>query len=337
MTYKIKINPGGYEVTANEGEPVIDATLRQGLLLPFGCRCASCGACKGKVLSGEFQRSDTDTDLLTPEEMQAGYTLFCEATPLSDIEIEVEEVILTGEVEVKMMPGRVAEMRKLADDVMEIKVRIPENQKLLFFAGQYMNFLLDGGRRRSYSLANAPHDDEFLQFHIRLVEGGMYSSYVFEKMQQKDLVRLKGPMGSFFLREDSERPIIFMATGTGFAPIKSMVEHAWHKGITRPMHLFWGARKREDLYMHDLAQQWADEHDNFSYTPLLSRADADWQGETGYVQDAVLQQYPDLSAYEVYLCGSPNMIHAANPLLLEKGLEEHNLHFDSFEFANDHC
>lgn len=337
MSYKIKINPGGYEVSANEGEPVIDATLRQGLLLPFGCRCASCGACKGKVLSGEFQRSDSDADLLTAEEMEAGYTLFCEATPLSDLEIEVEEVILTGEVEVKMMPGRVAKMRKLAPDVMEIMVRIPENQKLLFFAGQYMNFLLDGGRRRSYSLANAPGDDEFLQFHVRLVEGGMYSTHVFEKMQEKDLVRLKGPMGSFFLREDSERPIVFMATGTGFAPIKSMVEHAWRKGIKRPMHLFWGVRTREDLYMNDLAQQWADEHDNFSYTPLLSRPDEDWQGETGYVQDAVLKHYPDLTGYDVYLCGSPTMIHTANPILLEHGLDEHHLHFDSFEFANDHC
>lgn len=336
MTFKIKINPGGYEVTADEGESIIDATLRHGLLLPFGCRCSSCGACRGKVISGEFQRSDGDPDLLTAEEMAAGYTLFCETTPLSDMEIEAEEVILTGEVEVKMMPGRIAEMRKLADDVMEVKVRIPENQKLLFFAGQYMNILLDGGKRRSYSIANAPHDDEFLQFHVRLVDGGMYSGHVFEKMQVKDLVRLKGPMGSFFLREDSDRPIIFMATGTGFAPIKSMVEHAWRKGIKRPMHLFWGGRKPEDLYMHELAQQWANEHDNFSYTPMLSRANNGWSGETGYVQDAVVRAYPDLGGHDVYVCGSPVMIHAAKPVLLAHSLDEHRLHFDSFEFANDH-
>lgn len=336
MSFRIKINPGAYEVTAEAGESIIDATLRQGLLLPYGCRCASCGACKGKVLTGEFKRSDGDPDLLSEEEMAAGYTLFCHASAQSDMEIEVEEVILTGDVEVKMMPGRVAKMHKLAPDVMELQVRIPENQKLLFFAGQYMNFQLQDGRHRSYSLANAPHDDEFLQFHVRLVEGGMYSTHVFEKMLEKDLLRLKGPMGSFFLREDSERPIIFMATGTGFAPIKSMVEHAWHKGVTRPMHLFWGARKRDDLYMHELAQQWADEHGNFTYTPLLSRPDDDWKGDSGYVQDLVLRQYPDLSQHDVYLCGSPTMIHAANPMLLEHGLDEHRLHFDSFEFANDH-
>ena len=337
MSFRIKINPGAYEVTAEEGESIIDATLRQGLLLPYGCRCASCGACKGKVLTGEYTRSDGDPDLLSEEEMAAGYTLFCQAVAQSDMEIEVEEVIPTGDVEVKMMPGRVARMRKLAPDVMELHVRIPENQKLLFFAGQYMNFQLQDGRHRSYSLANAPHDDEFLQFHVRLVEGGMYSTHVFEKMLEKDLLRLKGPMGSFFLREDSERPIIFMATGTGFAPIKSMVEHAWHKRMTRPMHLFWGARKRDDLYMHELAQQWADEHDNFSYTPLLSRPDDGWKGDSGYVQDLVLKQYPDLSQHDVYLCGSPTMIHAANPMLLEHGLDEHRLHFDSFEFANDHA
>ena len=184
MSFRIKINPGAYEVTAEEGESIIDATLRQGLLLPYGCRCASCGACKGKVLTGEFKRSDGDPDLLSEEEMAAGYTLFCHASAQSDMEIEVEEVILTGDVEVKMMPGRVAKMHKLAPDVMELQVRIPENQKLLFFAGQYLNFQLQDGRHRSYSLANAPHDDDLIELHIRIVSGGYFSAQVLNQISE---------------------------------------------------------------------------------------------------------------------------------------------------------
>jgi CDP-4-dehydro-6-deoxyglucose reductase len=238
---------------------------------------------------------------------------------------------------IKTLPCRVVDMQRAAHDVMVLKLKPPQSERLAFLAGQHIDILLRNGLRRSYSLANAPHDDEFLQLHVRHVPGGLFSEQVFTRMQEKDLLRFQGPLGTFVVREESERPIIFVAGGTGFAPIKAMIEHALHRDTRRPMHLYWGVRARRDLYLHDLAQVWAQVHANLLYTPVLSEPlpEDSWRGRTGWAHAAVLQDYPDLRAHEVYASGPPPMIEAVKQTFAAHGLAAGALFYDSFDYARD--
>src|SRR6185369_2365964 len=194
---------------------------------------------------------------------------------------------------------------------------------------------LKDGKKRSFSLANAPHDDAVLQLHIRLVPGGLFTEQVFTTMKAKDILRFNGPHGGFFLREDSEKPIIFLAGGTGFAPIKAIVEHAIAEECLRPMVIYWGAKARVDLYQHALPEQWAAAHAHIGYVPVLSEpaaADA-WSGRSGFVHQAVLADFPDLSGHQVYACGSPAMIDAAKRDFIAQGLPEEEFFYDAFTFS----
>ena len=235
------------------------------------------------------------------------------------------------------LPCRVAIKKQLNHDVVLLELKFPATERLQFLAGQYLDFLLKGGKRRSFSIANAPHDDKFIELHIRHIDGGKFTSDVFDSMKEKDIMRVEGPLGSFFLREESQRPIIFMAGGTGFAPIKGMIEHAIAIGMERPMHLFWGVRALEDLYMDELARGWAEKYGHISYTPVLSdAAESDnWQGETGYVHEAIVRSYPDLSAYEIYASGPPAMVYAGRDVFTERGLPSERYFSDAFEFSKD--
>jgi CDP-4-dehydro-6-deoxyglucose reductase len=199
-------------------------------------------------------------------------------------------------------------MERLADDVMALYLKLPAAERLQFLAGQYLEFLLRDGSRRSFSMANAPHDDEFLQLHVRHVAGGSFTEHVFGKMKERDILRFEAPLGTFFLREDSDKPIVFVASGTGFAPIKSIIETALKKGVARPMTLYWGGRRPKDLYMDALARQWP-----IKYVPVISEALAEdgWSGRTGFVHRAVMQDLPDLSGHQVYACGVPVMVDSA--------------------------
>lgn len=335
MTSKIRIEPSGHEFHAEPGETVLDAALRAGLNLPYGCRSGACGACKGKLLAGSVHYGDNQPTALTPEERAAGLALFCQAIPEGDLTIEIKEVGAARDIPVKTMPARVARMERLADDVMRLCLKLPDAQRLQFLAGQYIDILLKDGSRRSFSIANAPHDDEFIELHVRHVPGGRFTHHVFTGMKEKEILRIEGPLGSFYLREDSRRPIILMGGGTGFAPLKGMIEHAFHIGLGWPMHLFWGVRARCDLYLHELALGWAERHPDFRYTPVLSDPQPEdrWQGETGFVHEAVLRAYPDLSGHQVYMSGPPAMIDAARKAFLAHGLPEEHLFYDSFEFA----
>jgi CDP-4-dehydro-6-deoxyglucose reductase len=234
------------------------------------------------------------------------------------------------------MPARVVKMEKLADDVMRLSLKLAEGQRLQYLAGQYVDILLSGNQRRSFSLATSPLSDELLQLHIRHVPGGFFTGHVFGKMQEKDLLRFQGPFGMFFLREESDRPAILVAGGTGFAPIKSILEYAFAKGITRPLHLYWGVRAKRDLYLPDLPPQWARERKNFKYTAVLSepRPEDRRNGRRGWVHEAVAVDYPDLSGHEVYASGPPPMIDALKPMVIKHGLPEDRLYYDSFEFAH---
>ena len=305
---KVKVQPSGHEFDVEEGESVLTAALRQNLVLPYGCRNGACGSCKGRIVEGRVDYGVYQRKALTEEEKAQGKALFCQAKPLTELVIEARTIGAARDIPIRTLPCRVQKMERLADDVMALHLRLPANERLQFLAGQYIEFLLKGGSRRSFSMGNAPHDDELIQLHVRHVAGGQFTDHVFAKMKERDILRLEGPLGTFFLREDSAKPIVFVASGTGFAPIKSIIEHALHKGVTRPMVLYWGGRRPKDLYMDALARQWPIE-----YVPVISDAlpEDNWSGRAGFVHRAVMQDFPDLSGHQVYACGVPVMVDSA--------------------------
>lgn len=336
MTFKVRIEPSGHEFTVAEKETVLEAALRHGYTLPYSCRNGSCGTCKGRLLAGEIDHGTYEDKALSAPERAAGLALFCQAVPRTDIVIEARELASVAGITIKTLPARVIKMERAADDVMILSLKLPANERLQFLAGQYVDILLKDGKRRSFSLANPPAADEFLQLHVRRVPNGLFTTHVFTQMKEKDLLRLRGPLGTFFLREDSNRPVILVGGGTGFAPIKGILEHAFACGVSRPLHFYWGVRARRDLYMHALPQTWAQTQANFRYTPVLSepRPEDRWDGRTGWVHEAVVADYPDLSEYEVYASGPPPMIEAIKQVFFARGLAPERLFFDSFEFAH---
>ncbi|MBV8030669.1 MAG: CDP-6-deoxy-delta-3,4-glucoseen reductase [Betaproteobacteria bacterium] len=337
--HRVTLQPSGLQFEVEDGETVLAAALRQGYVLPYGCRNGACGSCKGTVLSGELDYGVYQKKALPDEERARGKALFCQAKPLGDLTIEARTVGAAKDIEVKKLPCRVQKMERLADDVMVLSLKLPANERLQFLAGQYLEFLLKDGSRRSFSMANAPHDDELLQLHVRHVAGGQFTDHVFGKMKERDILRMEGPLGTFFLREDSEKPIVLVASGTGFAPIKAIIEHAFHKGIARPMTLYWGGRRPKDLYMDALANGWAARHaPQFKYVPVISEAlpeDA-WRGRTGFVHRAVMEDFPELSGYQVYACGVPIMVDSARRDFVQVcKLPETEFYADSFTTQAD--
>ena len=336
MPYQVTLKNSGHQFQVAEYETILDAALREkGSVLPYGCRNGTCGSCMGTILSGEVVYPDGRPPALSEREEAEGKALLCQARPRSDLVIEAREVKSGQDLPVKILPCRVERRELLAPDVMRLYLKPPSAERLQFLAGQYVDILLADGRRRGFSLANAPHADELLELHVRHVPGGFFTGYVFNKMKDKALLRFQGPLGTFFLREDSPRPIILMGGGTGFAPLKGMLEHAFHIGLDRPLHLYWGARAKVDLYLDALPRQWAAEHPNFHYTPVLSepRPEDDWTGRTGWVHEAVVADYPDLNGHDVYMSGPPPMIEAAKPAFAARGLPEDRLFYDSFDYA----
>jgi len=338
MTYKIMVQPSGNQFEAEAEETILDAALRQGFAFPYGCRSGACGACVGKVLSGDFRYEDDEEPMaLSENDKKNSMCVFCQAYPQSDLVLELNEISAAKDIVVKTLPSRVVKMEKLAPDVMRVYLKLPMIERMQFLAGQYLDFLLKDGRRRSFSIANPPHDDAMLELHIRKVEGGEFTRYVFEEMQEKALMRIEGPLGSFFLREDSDRPLIFMAGGTGFAPLKAILEHAFAEDIKRPIHFYWGARDKSGLYLNELVQAWADEIENFSYTPVLSQVseESNWDGRKGMVHEAIVEDYADLSEYEIYASGPPEMIDSGRDAFVKKGLSEDCYYYDAFTFSGE--
>jgi len=331
MPHQVTIQASGHVFTVNDDETVLDAALRSGLIIAYGCRNGACGTCKGRLLEGKLDYGQYQEHALPDAEKEAGFALFCQARPLTDLVISTREVEGAKGIEIRKLPARVHKMERLAPDVMALQLRLPANDRLQFLAGQYIDLLLPGNLRRSFSMANAPHDDAFLQLHLRNY-GGPFSQHVFGKMKERDILRLEGPFGIFFLREDSDKPIIFVASGTGFAPIKAMVEHALYKRLQRPMTLYWGCRVRADLYMNELPERWEREH-GIRYVPVLSDAlpDDNWTGRTGLVHRAVMEDFPDLAGYQVYACGAPVMVEAAQrDFTGQCGLPDDEFFSDSF-------
>ena len=330
---KVKVQPSGQEFGVDTGESVLTAALRQDIMLPYGCRNGACGSCKGRIVEGEVDYGVYQKKALTDDEKAQGKALFCQAKPLTDLVVEARIVGAAKDIQVKTLPCRVQKMERLADDVMVLYLKLPANERLQFLAGQYLEFLLRDGSRRSFSMGNAPHDDELIELHVRHVAGGQFTGHVFGKMKERDILRFEGPLGTFFLREDSAKPIVLVASGTGFAPIKSILQHALRKGITRPMTLYWGGRRPKDLYMDALAKQWA-----IKYVPVVSDAlpEDQWTGRTGFVHRAVMEDFPDLSGHQVYACGVPVMVDAARRDFTQQcRLPEEEFYADSFTTQAD--
>jgi CDP-4-dehydro-6-deoxyglucose reductase len=336
--HSVTIQPSGHQFQVEDGEAVLAAALRQGFVLPYGCKNGACGSCKGKILSGTADYGVYQHKALTDEEKAQGKALFCQAKPLSDLVIEARTIGATKDIQVKTLPCRIQKMERLADDVMALHLKLPANEKLTFLAGQFVEFLLKDRSRRSFSIANAPHDAEVLQLHVRHVAGGQFTDHVFGKMKERDILRFEGPLGTFFLREESDKPVVFVASGTGFAPIKAVIEHMFHKANARPMTLYWGGRRPKDLYMNELPARWGAEQSGFKYVPVVSDGmpEDNWSGRTGFVHRAVMQDFPDLSGHQVYACGVPVMVDSARrDFIAQCKLPEDEFYADSFTTQAD--
>jgi CDP-4-dehydro-6-deoxyglucose reductase, E3 len=313
MTFQITVQPSGHQFECEADETVLAAAIRAGVGLPYGCKNGACGSCKGKILKGQVTHKAHQQRALPPEEEVNGMSLFCCAVPGGDLVIEAREVAGSADYPVRKMPTRVSTIRRAAPDVAIITLQLPANEALAYRAGQYIEFLLKDGKRRAYSIASAPSLEQPLELHIRHLPGGTFTDHVFNTMKEREILRFEGPLGTFFLREDSDKPIILLASGTGFAPVKALVEHMQHLKSTRPVSLYWGGRRPQDLYMHALCEQWAADIPHLRYVPVISDAlpEDHWQGRTGFVHAAVMQDFPDLSGFQVYACGAPVMVDAA--------------------------
>ena len=342
MTYTITVQPSGRSFEAEPAETMLAAGIRQGIGLPYGCKDGACGSCKCKKISGTVTHGPHQDKALSAQEEADGYVLTCCGTATSDVVLESRQVTHAGAFPIKKMPARVALLEKLSPDVVRLKLQLPANDIIQYHAGQYVEFILRDGARRSYSMANAPHTliesgAPMVDLHIRHMPGGKFTDHVFGAMKEKEILRIEGPYGSFHLQE-SPKPIVLLASGTGFAPIKAIIEHMQFMGITREAVLYWGGRRPHDLYMNDWVQARCAEMPNLTYVPVVSDAlpEDGWSGRTGFVHLAVLQDFADLSGHQVYACGSPIVVDSARADYVAKaGLPEHEFFADAFTSEAD--
>ena len=332
---RLHLEPSGRSLEVKPGESVLEAALRQDVALPYGCRNGACRSCRARILEGAVHYPDGPPKALQPSDRDDGFVLLCAAHLQAGARIEVEEIDADRDIVVRTLPCRIVEKEVLAHDVVALRLRLQEGERLRFLAGQYVDVMLRDGRRRAFSLASPPGGDSHYELQIRHVPGGEFSGYAFEHLKPRAILRLHGPLGSFYLRKSPSQPAVLMAGGTGFAPIKSIIEDALGEGFAPPMHLYWGVRARRDLYHDALARRWAREHENFHYTPVLSEptGQCEWRGRTGFVHQAVLEDFPDLSGWGAYLSGPPPMVNAARSALVAHGLDPTCLHSDSFDYA----
>ena len=326
MAHRVTLKPSGHSFEVPEGKTVLQAGLDAGYELPYSCREGVCRTCRGTIREGTVDYGHVSPRYLSEDDKAKGYALFCQAKPLADLVVEVRELAGLHGIRPKILPGRVERLDKPAPDVAILGVKLPANANFKFVAGQYADFLLKDGKRRSYSIANPPSEQGVgaLEFHIRQTPGGLFTEQVFTTLKVRDLLRFEGPLGTFYLREESDKPIVMVASGTGFAPI---CEYAQAKGIERPITLYWGCRIERDLYMNDIAQSWT--RPGFRYVPVLS--DQQWSGRMGFVHRAVMEDFPDMSGVQVYACGAPVMVDAARrDFSAQCGLPPEEFYADSF-------
>jgi len=334
--YTVLILPHGRTLRVPANRSVLDAALEAGFNLPHSCKSGHCASCRARLLSGEIHYPRGRTAGLTEQEAREGYVLLCQAQPRSDLVVEARVIASIEDVEIKTLPCRIAKLRHLAPDVMQVFLRLPAVESLRFEPGQYLDVLLEDGRRRSFSLANPPHDSELLELHVRHVPGGGFTEALFHHMREGALLKIEGPIGQFVYRE-RDTPALMIAGGTGFAPLKSMLRHALERGSQRPIHVYWGARQAIDLYEEPLVLEWARRYPQLRFTAVLSEAQCLDEGfahrRLGWVHEAVLADHPSLEGFDVYAAGPPALIEAIRASFPAHGVRGDRLHFDSFDYA----
>lgn len=331
MPHQVYLSGSDKRFTVGEGETVLAAGLRRHFALPFGCQSGGCGSCRVRLEQGEVEYP-FPPPALSPEEIDAGYILMCLARPRTDLTVNLHQPPQLELLRPRILPCRVEERTALAHDVICLRLKLPKGTPFNYLAGQYIDFLLDDGRRRSFSIANPP-DGSHLELHLRVTPGGKFAQWVRDEMPERAILRFEGPLGAFYVREDSVRPVVLVAGGTGFAPAKAMLEDLFARQPARPAHLLWGARARRDLYLHERVAAWAQQHPQFRYTPVLSEPDAGWSGERGFVHEAMIRAFPSLAGHEVYLSGPPAMVRAGKHAAIAAGLDADHLFYDSFDYA----
>ena len=324
-----------HSFNAKPGETVLTAALRQGVMLPYSCKNGTCASCKCRLVEGRVQYPYNRPAALDHDDLKNGYMLACQAVAEGDVTIEATEIEQVADIAVRKLPARVEQIDALTEDVRRIRLKLPRSQRMQFLAGQYIDILLPGGKRRAFSIASSPSEKEFIELHVKYVDGGGFTGHVFDGMKPGEILRLEGPLGMFFVRLNSPRPILMMGGGTGFAPLKAMIEDLIHAGDERPITLYWGVRTEADLYANELIHEFADQHSNFRYVPVLSEPGSNWTGQSGFVHQALLSDHADLSPFEIYMSGPPVMVHSARREFLQAGVAEDHLHYDSFDFAPD--
>ena len=345
MTHHCALVPSGRAFPVDDGETILQAALRAGVVLPYGCKDGACGSCKSQLMDGQVDYGTYQRKALSDAEKEQGGVLICCATAQTDVVIKARVVAAEGMMTVRKMPCRVQSITRAAPDVAIVKLQLPANDKFEYLAGQYIDILLKDGKRRSYSMASAPQANNVVELHIRHTPGGAFTDAIFgsgtpsaNAVKEKDILRFEGPQGTFFLREDSTKPMIMLASGTGFAPIKAVIEHAASKNSQRPIVLYWGGRRPHDLYQSELAQQWEKSLPNFRYVPVVSDAlpEDGWTGRTGFVHRAVMEDFPDLSGHQVYACGAPIVVQSAQQdFVAACGLASEEFFADAFTTAAD--
>ncbi|PWW45891.1 CDP-6-deoxy-delta-3,4-glucoseen reductase [Melaminivora alkalimesophila] len=339
--HQVTVQPSGRTFAVQEGETLLAAAIRSGIGLPYGCKDGACGSCKCRKLSGSVEHGPHQQKALSEAEEAAGFVLTCSARALTDVVLESRQVTDESNYPVRKLPVRVQALERLTHDVMRVRLQLPASDAFRYHAGQYIEFILKDGARRAYSMANAPHTQEAapgVELHIRHMPGGRFTDHVFGAMKEKEILRVEGPFGSFFLREDSDKPLVFLASGTGMAPIKALLEHMRHKGIDRRVALYWGVRRPGDLYLDAWLREMAAQMPNLSYVPVVSDALAEdgWSGRTGFVHQAVLDDFADLSGHQVYACGAPVVVDAARASYCgERGLPDEEFFADAFTSEAD--
>ncbi len=332
---RIRIASTRREFAARADETVLAAALRHGIVLPYSCRNGTCASCKCRLISGEISYPYNPPAALSAEELHDGHMLSCQAVANGDVLIEAREIEQVEEIPLRRLPARLETMERFTEEVMCLRLKLPAAARLQFLAGQYIDILLADGKRRAFSIASAPSQKDFIELHVKFISGGGFTSHVFDDMQVKEILRFEGPLGTFFFRRSSTRPAVLVGGGTGFAPLKAIIEELIHSGDQRPLELFWGVSKADDLYAAELIKSWQKLHPALNFTPVVLSSDEGWSGEAGYVHEAVLRRHPDLSAWDVYMSGPPAMIHAARPAFIQAGVPEDRLFYDSFDFAPD--
>jgi CDP-4-dehydro-6-deoxyglucose reductase, E3 len=338
MSFTVSIEPSNISFKVNRDEAILHAAIAQGIGLPYGCKDGACGSCKCKIVQGRVIHGAHQKSALSAEEEAAGFTLTCCAAPQTDVVLKVRVNQNQGELVVRKMPTRVIKITKAAPDVAIIQLQLPATDPFRYLPGQYIEFILQDGARRSYSMASPPQlegDKLSIELHIRHLPGGRFTDHVFNRLKEKDLLRMEGPFGSFFLRTDSEKPLVFVASGTGFAPIKAIIQQLETTASKRPAVLYWGGKRPVDLYDHEWVSCAAQKM-GFTYIPVLSEADGAWQGRTGLVHEAVMADFNELSNHQVYACGAPVMVTKAQKDFVEKRqLPPQEFFSDAFTSALD--